>query len=283
MTRASCLYEGMVRHRRFEPIEIGFRYPIQLLYLDLAELDGLFRGSRLWSTHGRAPARFHRADHLGPAEEPLEVSVRRLLASRLGRAPDGPIRLLTGPRMLGFVFNPISFYYCFETDGQTLSALVAETTNTPWGEHHCYVLDLMEPPSERSDGAHAQRRKTPKSFHASPYMEMGMNYEWRVRTPGRGLTLSVLSEFSKRPPATNREYGAPYSQADLVLNRRELDPASLRAAFWRAPLLPGRVLGAIYWQALRLAWRRVPFVKHPAVRWPRTFDDPELIDSAGIE
>jgi DUF1365 family protein len=283
MTQASCLYQGMLRHRRFEPIEIGFRYPVRFLYLDLAELDDAFGDSRLWSIENRAPARFLRTDHLGPANEPLDASVRHLLKTRMGWAPAGPIRLLTQPRVFGFLWNPLSLYYCFEADGQTLTALVAEVKNTPWGEHHCYVLDLTTRDSDQSSEARARRRSTSKSFHASPFMEMAMQYEWRVRTPGRTLTLSILSEHSNRPPSKNREYGAPYSQADLVLNRREIDPGSLRSTFWQSPLVPLRTRLAGYWQAWRLVWRRVSISKHPNDRWPRTLDDPRLLEMGSFE
>ena len=274
--RESCLYAGMVRHRRFEPIELGFRVPIQLLYLDLRELGQVFEDSRLWSVDGRSPIQFRRRDHLGPADEPLERSVARLVEARLGRPPRGPIRLLTSPRYLGLVFNPISLYYCFDEQGEALDVLVAEVTNTPWGEKHCYVLDLAAG-DEVPEPAKRRRRETPKVFHVSPFMEMAMRYDWHVATPGKTLTFSVRNELSDRAPAASRAFGVPFFQADLVLNRREIDPASLRASFWRAPFQSGRILLGIYRQALRLAWRRVPFVKHPARRWPRDFADAELL------
>lgn len=288
---ASCLYEGMVRHQRFEPVEFGFRYPIQLLYLDLDELDRVFAGSRLWSVEGRTPASFRRSDHLGNPDEPLDESVRRLVEARLGRRPRGPVRLLTALRHLGLVFNPISVYYLFEPDGETLDAVVGEVTNTPWGERHCYVLDLSdraeggpaasEHPTDRGHDAEPRagraRRATPKAFHVSPFMEMAMGYDWRIQTPGRSLTLSIRSELSSRSPSSRRAAGAPYFQADLALTRRAIEPATLRRAFWRAPFLSGRVLLGIYWQALRLARRRVPIVRHPPARWPQHFADPDLI------
>lgn len=275
--RASCLYEGMVRHRRFEPIELGFRVPIQLVYLDLSELEHVFQDSRLWSSDGRTPVQFRRRDHLGPADEPLERSVARLVEARLGRKPRGPIRLLTSPRYLGLAFNPISLYYCFEEQGDRLDVLVAEVTNTPWGEKHCYVLDLATDAEETPERATRICRETAKTFHVSPFMEMAMNYDWRIATPGKTLTFSIRNELSDRPPSPTRAFGVPFFQADLVLNRREIDPSSLRRSFWRAPFQSGRILLGIYRQALRLAWRRVPFVKHPARRWPRDFADAELL------
>jgi DUF1365 family protein len=267
----------MVRHRRFEPIEFGFRVPIQLLYLDLRELEHVFDGSRLWSVDAHAPVQFRRRDHLGPEDEALEHSVARLVEARLGRKPRGPIRLLTSPRYLGLVFNPISLYYCFDERGEELDALVAEVTNTPWGERHCYVLDLAAEGEAGSERPTRASRQTAKIFHVSPFMEMAMSYDWRIATPGQTLTFSIRNELSDRPPAANRAFGVPFFQADLALNRREIDPSSLRASFWRAPFQSGRILLGIYRQAFRLAWRRVPFVKHPARRWPRDFADAELL------
>jgi len=102
----SCLYIGRVRHRRFRPVEHAFELPLFMLYLDLAELDEVFRGRWLWSARRPALARFRREDHLGDPEVPLDESVRDLVAERSGRRPDGPVRLLThlryaGPRRSG--------------------------------------------------------------------------------------------------------------------------------------------------------------------------------------
>lgn len=273
MSLESCLYEGMVRHHRYEPVEHGFRTRIQLLYLDLGERDRVFEGSRLWSDEGRAPIRFRRRDHLGPPTEPLTCSVDRLLTTRLGRPSRGPIRLLTSPRHFGLVFNPVSLYYCFDASGTALDALVAEVTNTPWGERHCYVLDLagVEPRRGR-----VLESRSPKRFHVSPFMEMEMQYDWQIGIPSRSLTLSIRNELRERPPSSTRRQGVPFFRADLALRRREIDPQRLRRAFWREPLLSGRILLGIYGQALRLAAKRVPWVRHPERRWPRELADPAL-------
>ncbi|MBL8829338.1 MAG: DUF1365 family protein, partial [Planctomycetaceae bacterium] len=149
MSTHSCLYEGVVRHRRHAPVLHAFRYRLFLVYLDLAELDELLGRRGLWSTKPPALAYFRRGDHLGNPQQPLDTAVRELVASRLGFALRGPIRLLTSLRYFGFVINPLSLYYCFNDDGTRVEAVVAEVTNTPWNEQHCYVLDLRSATGER--------------------------------------------------------------------------------------------------------------------------------------
>ena len=136
----SAVYTGRLRHRRFGPVPHAFSYGITLLWLDLAELDDVFRGRWLWSVRRPALARFRREDYLGGDGQPLDVAVRDRVARETGRRPKGPIRLLTQIRMLGFCFNPVSFYYCYDEHDTRVEAIVAEITNTPWNERHAYVL-----------------------------------------------------------------------------------------------------------------------------------------------
>ena len=141
MSIKSCIYEGEVRHRRFSPVRHEFRNRLFLMYVDLEELPTLFRHRLLWSTGRPNVASFRRGDHLGPADQPLADAVRELVTVRTGHRPTGAIRLLTHFRYFGFAMNPISLYYCFG-DEEQVEAVVAEVTNTPWGEQHCYVLDV---------------------------------------------------------------------------------------------------------------------------------------------
>ena len=195
----SAIYEGRVRHRRFAPVEHHFSYRLFMMYLDLGELDTVFRGRWLWSARRPAIAWFRRHDHVGDPDRPLDDVVRDLVAERTGRRPAGPVRLLTHLRYFGYCMNPVSFYYCFEADGATLDAIVAEVHNTPWGERHCYVLDQSGAPHE-----------FPKNFHVSPFMPMEQTYRWRLGTPGS--TLPVHME--------NLEDGTLVFDATLTLRRR---------------------------------------------------------------
>ena len=133
---ASALYVGTIRHRRVRDRATEFRHGLALAYVDLDELPSLLGGRLVAPRPG--VVRFRRSDYLGRDTVPLADSVRALVAERLGTAPAGPIRLLTQLRTLGHCFNPVSFYYCFD-EAERLQALVAEVTNTPWGERHAYV------------------------------------------------------------------------------------------------------------------------------------------------
>jgi len=166
----SCLYEGWVRHRRYAPRAHAFRYRLFMLYLDLDELDTVFRGRWLWSTRRPALAWFRRADYLGDARVPLKQAVLDRVEQATGRRPRGPVRLLTHLRYCGHCMNPVSFYYCFDETGERVDTVVAEITNTPWGERHVYVLPVD--PDQR-----VLHFRFDKRLHVSPFMAMDLNYD----------------------------------------------------------------------------------------------------------
>jgi uncharacterized protein len=243
---ASCAYEGWVRHRRHEPIRHGFRYPLFLIYLDLDELPEVFDGSLGWSARRPALARFRRSDYLGDPARPLRDEVLDLLEARTGRRPDGPVRLLTQLRHFGYSFNPVSFYFCFDPDDEKVEAVVAEVTNTPWGERHAYVLE------RNGDGAVLHERMA-KEFHVSPFLAMDGDYEWRVSEPNGSLQVHIA----------NRRGEVPVFDATLSLQRRELRPATMRRLLVRYPAASLAVLARIYLQALRLKLKGVRHYPHP--------------------
>jgi len=252
----SALYSGRLRHRRYAPVVHSFTYDVCMLWLDLAELDDVFRGRWLWSTRHPTLAWLRRADYLGDPRVRLERAVRERVEQATGVAPGGPIRLLTQLRILGHCFNPVSFYYCYDASGGRVETIVAEITNTPWYERHAYVLPV---PADRAGGA-TLRFAFDKTFHVSPFMPMQIGYDWRFTPPGGRLAVHMV----------NRRAGETLFDATLALEKREITTAHLACALLRFPLGPLQVLGAIYWQALRLWGKRVPFHAHPAKQIART-------------
>jgi DUF1365 family protein len=230
------------------PVPHEFRYRLFLLYLDLAELPDLFNGRWLWSARRPAPAWFRRADYLGDPAVPLDRAVRDLVEARTGRRPRGAVRLLTHLRYWGYVQNPVSFYYCFDPDG-ALEAIVAEVTNTPWGERHAYVVPA-------APGARRHRAGLPKALHVSPFHPMDHAYAWCFSEPGERLAVQM----------ENWAGGARVFDATLLLARRPITGSTLAGALLRHPWMTASVVLGIYWQALRLRLKGVPFHPHPRTR-----------------
>jgi len=256
----SCIYNGWVRHRRHEPAGHEFRYQLFMMYLDLAELPRLFDPYRCWSTRGPALARYKRSDyHIdgegedGADELSLDEAVRRTVTGHTGRRPDGPIRMLTHLRYFGYVFNPVTFYYCFDSSGAKVQTILAEITNTPWKERHAYVLATSA--ATRDDNV--MRFEFGKEFHVSPFWPMDMRYDWRLTTPGEELRIH-MENLQQKDGHSRRAF-----DATLALQREEISSATLSRALLRYPLITAKVSGAIYWQALRLWFRRTPFFTHP--------------------
>jgi DUF1365 family protein len=243
----SAIYEGWVRHRRFEPIAHEFRYRLFQPYLDLDELPGVLDPYPLWSARRAAPAWFRRSDFMAPADRPLADCVREAAADEQRRAPAGPVRLLANLRYLGHSFNPVSFYFCFDQAGEAVQSVVAEVTNTPWGERHSYAIGRAESDS------HVITGRLEKAFHVSPLMGMDQTYEWRVTEPGEELVVHIES----------RHGGATSFDATLSLRRRELSPALMWRTLARYPAMGMRVSALIYWQALRLKLKGARYYPHP--------------------
>jgi uncharacterized protein len=220
-----------------------------MLYLDLDELPSLLNGGYGLYQARFSSASFCRTDHLGDPRVPLADAVRNLVEEQTGWRPTGPVRLLTLPRNWGHYFCPLSLYYCYDSAGQMVDAVVAEVTNTPWHERHWYVLwqgnRVGEPPQLRF--------RHPKGFHVSPFMDMDMSYDWHLRAPGAEVTVAIV----------NLRGDERRFDVSLVLKRRELSRCSMLRTMVRHPWMTGRVTQAIYWQAFRLWRKKCPFYPHP--------------------
>ncbi len=244
----SCIYAGRMGHYRSTPSPHRFSYRMFMLYLDLDEIDSVFSNRLFWSVNRLNLACFLETDHYIEEGFGLADSIRRLVERETSKSVKGPIRLLTHLRYFGFIMNPVSFFYCHDETDSHIEFIVAEIHNTPWGERHCYVLDC--------NGQHDVDKKTftfSKMFHVSPFMSMQQEYHWTLSQPHAALSVHMR----------NYEYGKKIFSAYCHLHRNSVSPANLAMMLIKYPFMTLRVFIGIYWQALCLWLKKVPFHEHP--------------------
>jgi DUF1365 family protein len=235
----SALYVGTVMHARKTPHDNVFRYPVYQWLVDPEELPELERRFRLFGWNRRAITTWHDHDHIDMPEY--------LGANGVELGAGGHMVCLTSLRVLGYVFNPVSFWWCYRGAGE-LGCIVAEINNT-FGERLPY---LLSPSNQVSNGRH-HVYGTEKRIHVSPFMPMDQRYTWYFSEPGERLYVRIdVNEQGMRP-----------FHATLVARRVPLTEASLRAALVRYPLMPAKVISLIHLQAVKLALKRVPFFPKP--------------------
>ena len=248
----SSIFSGQVSHSRTAPLAHSFRYRLFMVYLDLGELDRVFERRWFWSTSRPALARFKRENYFGDPHRPLDVSVRDLVEDKTGVRPDGPIRLLTHLSYFGYSFNPISLYYCFDQDDTRVETIVAEVSNTPWGQRHCYVLaDYMNIGDKKT-----KKFTTKKELHVSPFMNMNVIYDWLLTDPTDELVVRIDNQVDEQ-----RVFNAT-----LVLQRQDMSGVNLARALVSFPFMTLKVIWGIHWQALQLWLKGCPVHTHPAKR-----------------
>lgn len=240
----SAICTGHVRHRRFRTTERSFRYRVFMVFVDLERINSLFNFGWLWNTR-RALVQFRRSDYL-PGEESLVDEVRSTVERELGVRPEGKVFALTNPRILGYLINPISLFYCYSENNEQVQAIVLEVTNTPWKESTRYVLecDLAKD---------SQRIIFDKAMHVSPFLPMGLSYSLRTNVPADRIAvhLQVLEDEN------------PVLDATLALKSYAPTRKLQCRVLLQYPWMTLKVFLGIHWQALLLWLKKVPVVAHP--------------------
>ena len=270
MGSKSALYTGAIRHRRFVPITHSFNYPIFMMYLDLDEIDSLFSSKWYCSLERFNLVSFKRKDYFNPEVSSLKQAVidrveNYYQANDIQLPAIKAVRMLGHVRYFGYNFNPVVFYYCFDTDDQIV-AILSEITNTPWGERHSYVHpiacyqqfdqdNITVTRHENNSDSHKFKFEFRKQFHVSPFNPMNMDYRWVFSEAKQSLHVH-MDNFIQ-----NNE-GEKHFDATLTMKRQAFEK-NLASTLIQQPLLTVKVVWGIYWQALKLWVKRSPFYDHP--------------------
>ena len=246
----STILTGHVMHRRQRPVSHAFRYPVCYFLFDVDELPHLDRGLTGFGYNRWRPAALFDSDYGRPPVRPLRESIERFLRSNGLDQPLGRIELLTQARTLGYVFNPVSYFYCFAPHGK-LVCTVAEVNNT-YGDRIRNLLSDDKLISGRLGRCCLQ----PKQMHVSPFMPMPPEYHWYFWREGDRLAVHMDETAS----------GERFFEARLWGRLEPLTPTSLCRGIARFPLMPVQIMAKIHWQALRLYFNGAPYFPRPPFR-----------------
>lgn len=232
----SSLYAGQVMHHRFAPKRHRFIYRVVSALLDLDEMECRNFKMRLFSVDRINLFSWHSKDHGDGTGRPLSQQIRRLLAESDLHAYQAQIKLLCYPRILGFVFNPLSVYYCYDEHGK-LGVILYEVSNT-FGERHTYMIPVHE-------GEKIIRQRATKAFYVSPFMPMQADYQFRMQPPAERVAVCIRQSLNQHS----------LLHATFTGERRELNDKALLSVFLKYPLMTLKVIAGIHWEALQL-WRK---------------------------
>ena len=243
----SAIYFGTVRHRRFRPVPHSFSYGVFMALMDIDRIQELTVISRLLSYNRFNLASYDERDHFGDPGISLRQRLEQDAKAHGVTLPDGHVFLLTNLRYLGYNFNPVSFFYCY--DAQDRLQLVLAEVNSTFGESHNYWLSKEnELPS-----TNAKRYRNAKAMHVSPFMGMKLDYTFTLTPPDRKLVIHM----------DTIEDGKAFFDATLELERRPWSAHSLHRALLAHPWMTAKVISSIHWEALRLYLKKVPVFTHP--------------------
>lgn len=244
MTLNSAIYAGHVLHVRSRPKKHSLRYSVFSLLVDLDEIEELNGRMRLFGYNRAALYSVHDVDHGNGRPGELRNWVEERLSAAGLEATDWKIRMLCYPRILGYVFNPLTVYFCYRADG-ALEAVLYEVCNT-FNERHTYVIPV------NADGGAILRHRCAKEMYVSPFMPMNCEYNFRISPP----TDDVAINIGENDPE------GPLLFATFSGKRRPLSDKGLLHMVLKYPLMTLKVMGGIHWEALKLWWKGVPVYRH---------------------
>ncbi|MFM8453984.1 MAG: DUF1365 domain-containing protein [Gammaproteobacteria bacterium] len=239
----SGIFEGYTTHKRLLPISHFFSYRLMMLYLDLDELDNIFKNYWLWSFNKKNISCFLNKDHGFDQSVNMKLEILKLVLGEPINLYEWQVRILTHLRYFGYCFNPICVYYIFDQSEQ-LRHVVAEVKNTPWGEMHRYIFKDFEIKTQAI---------TEKLMHVSPFLPINFNYHFRFRHSFESIYLHIKNIMNEQE----------HFNASLSLKRKPITPFNMARILIRYPLMTYQVIAKIYYQAAKLWFKGARFYTHP--------------------
>ncbi|WP_206484307.1 DUF1365 domain-containing protein [Thalassotalea sp. G2M2-11] len=252
----SKIYRGSVFHKRFAPKVHQFSYQLYMLALEVDELEQSVKHCFPFGTKWYCPIRFVEKDYLKSEPGALKQRIVNKVKSLGGSTEIKSVVMLVQARCFGLYFSPANFYFCYDHTGKC-QQMLAEVSNTPWNQRHYYLVNLTD------------SLVSEKAFHVSPFMDLAMNYHWHIVEPKEHAEQLRIDIENRKPTKDNPE-GEKVFFAGIKLNKQAFTQDNLVKLWLAQPVMTVKIIGAIYWQALKLFLKKVPFVPYQKVNKQRT-------------
>ncbi|HOP21348.1 MAG TPA: DUF1365 domain-containing protein [Gammaproteobacteria bacterium] len=244
--------KGTIMHQRIKPKVHRFKYNMSWALFDLDELQSVSDKNIFFSLNRFNLISIKTKDYINSENKSLKTKACELIEERTGKKFGGKIILFTHPRYLGFEFNSVSFYFCYE--GNDLKYILSEINNTPWNEKHIYLHDLNKCDEKRTSDLHTFRFR--KQFHISPFADMDIDYNWRFKITSETLFVAMDLYQNK-----NKIMNVVLDTVMIPVGNKGFSAWALSRPFQSLKMFSG-----IYWHALRLWLKKIPFYYHPKIK-----------------